>query len=86
MNDIIQGLIEEYLTQHNGVVCRNCFRTINLTELKPKGGVKPTSWWTDMTRDISKGPAFKAICPYCKTELMYLMRDVRPILPATNTK
>jgi predicted DNA-binding protein len=78
-NDIITELIEEYCTEHNGVVCRNCFATIDLTEIAKEGGTKPIPFWEAMMRDKSEGRAFKATCRQCKKELTYLMSEVRPI-------
>jgi hypothetical protein len=78
-NDVITELIEGYLTEHNGVICRNCFADINLTKIALKGGTRPISYWEAMVRDRSEGKAFKATCPKCKKELTYLMSDVRPI-------
>lgn len=74
-NDIIQGLIEDYVYSHNGVVCRSCFKTIDLTEIQPKGGVRDTSVW----ERLMGVTGFKAICPHCKKELIYHMTDVRPV-------
>ena len=78
-NDVITELIEGYLTEHNGVVCRYCFANINLTQIALKGGVRSISLWEALISDRSEGAAFKATCPKCKKELTYLMSDVRPI-------
>ena len=78
-NDVITELIEGYLNEHNGVVCRNCFTTINLTQIALKGGTRSISLWEALTTVRPEGKAFKATCPKCKKELTYLMSDVRPI-------
>jgi hypothetical protein len=78
-NDVITELIEGYLTEHNGVVCRNCFANINLTQIALKGGTRPIPFWERMTTIVPNSPPFKATCPKCKKELTYLMSDVRPM-------
>jgi hypothetical protein len=79
-NDVITELIEQYLTTHNGVVCRNCFTNIDLTLIAEQGGTRPISWWTAMMGPVDhKNKQFRATCPKCKEELTYYMSDVRPI-------
>ena len=83
-NDVITELIELYLTEHNGVVCRKCFANIDLTQIAKEGGTRPISWWEAMiTIDAQRNKPFKAKCPKCHTELTYIMSDVRPIKKAT---
>ena len=84
-NDIIQSLIGFYLTAHNGVICKKCFATIDLTEIEPKGGVK-TDFWGSMISDRTKGEVFKASCPHCGESRRYQMKDVRPVYPALHEK
>ena len=79
-NDVITELIEQYLTTHNGVVCRKCFANIDLTQIAEEGGTRPISWWESMiTIDAQKNKPFHAKCPKCQAELTYIMSDVRPI-------
>ncbi len=85
-NDVIETLIENYVSSHNGVICRHCFATIDLTEIQPKGGVRSTSFWENMITDRSIGVTFKATCPRCKKELTYSMKEVRPIPVESTSK
>ena len=79
-NDVITELIEEYLTVHNGVVCRSCFSNIDLTLIAEQGGTRPISFWEAMvTPRDDKNKPFHATCPKCKKELTYHMSDVRPL-------
>ena len=78
-NDVIETLIEDYVSSHNGVMCRNCFATIDLAAIQPKGGVRKSSWWQTMMTPTTNGAIFKATCPRCKKELTYGMKEVRPI-------
>jgi hypothetical protein len=84
-NDIIQSLIGFYLTAHNGVVCKKCFHTIDLTEVEPQGGIK-SDWGGSMITDRTKGEAFKVTCPFCSQTIRYQMHDVRPIHPDLTEK
>lgn len=88
-NDVITELIEEYLTLHNGVVCRSCFSNIDLTQIAVEGGTKSISLWRRMVsdRDTIRN-AFQATCRKCKKENTYMMSDVRPLhikAPRRNT-
>lgn len=78
-NDVITELIAEYLSTHNGVVCRNCFTNIDLTMIAEIGGTRPISIWDGLLGIERSNKAFRATCPKCKKEMTYLMSDVRPI-------
>lgn len=69
--------MKEFLTERNGVICRHCFRTIDLTEIKKKQLPK-------VIKIISKivGPPefFNVKCPHCTNNASYSFRhDVKPI-------
>lgn len=84
-NEVITELIEQYLTVHNGVVCRNCFSNIDLTLIAEQGGTKPISYWRRMISDTHMiRDGFRATCLKCKKELVYYMSDVRPMRRETS--
>lgn len=68
----------DYLTQENGVVCRDCFKTINLTKTnwKPK-----PRWFQYVELFTGKDNAIRIRCPYCNNRAFYdYQKDVKPIL------
>jgi hypothetical protein len=67
----------DLLTDRNGVICRGCFRTIDLTKLKRSEAPK----WVKILRKITDEPThFTVVCPHCKQKRTYSYKDdVKPI-------
>lgn len=67
----------DFLTDRNGVICRGCFMTIDLTKLKRNEQPK----WVKILRKMTDEPShFTVNCPYCKQKRTYsYSNDVKPI-------
>jgi hypothetical protein len=59
---------------HNGVICRDCFRTIDLTALDKYEKIGEM-WVLERLR----GDRFFLSCPHCKARYVYLDEEVKPL-------
>lgn len=67
------------LTDRSGVFCRNCFRTIDLTEAKTRQAVHRVGL---AKRMMANPTAFTVTCPHCGKDSDYYYSSIRPIAPS----
>lgn len=68
----------DFLTKRNGVVCHDCFNTIDLTEIKWKSN--PTKIKKILTKIYGPSDLLSVTCPHCKNKSTYSIKgDVKPI-------
>lgn len=66
---------------HNGVICKNCFAWIDLTELGAEGTENVVKRWRHERPNVIYEPtdSFFAPCLRCETEKAYGYEDVKPL-------
>jgi len=66
------------LTDRNGVICRRCYRTIDLTKLslhkRPSNTAKSV-----LSSLVTPTNTTNITCPFCNQTAHYYRRDVRPL-------
>lgn len=75
-----ERILSQPLTDHNGVVCYKCFRTINLTEANKELAQKKSGWLRAMMGTSTEYP-IHVVCPYCQRKVRYDYNEVHPISP-----
>ncbi len=69
------------LTDRNGVVCFNCFATIDLTKLNV-GKQRATKRVGFLKVKVYDDNFFLITCPYCQTQAKYAYDSIKPIAPS----
>ena len=74
--------MKESLTQRNGIVCRSCFKTIDLTTLEWKRFRHLSNPYENMygTSELS------IKCPFCNQITRHSRKEIKPIIDKNETE
>jgi hypothetical protein len=68
---------------HNGIVCKNCYRTIDLTDLADGGrGVGGIEGKKPITDAFATPEGLYIRCPYCTASKDYNYNQIKPLFDA----
>jgi len=68
-----------HLTDRNGVVCTECFKTIDLAANETRDAYRKVGL---VQRFVMAPDVFSVKCPHCGVSKVYAYSDVRPIAPS----